>query len=77
MAKSSITALEIQTCQERAGFLGRRTVSDEMLRMETSGGCIYLRKSTVEDAGDSWPRFKRRLSGLAREKGIPYQDTTI
>lgn len=76
MAKSSITAFSIQPAEEKAGLFGRKTVPDEILRMETPGGSIYLRKSAVEDAGDSWSRVKRRLRNLAGEKGIPFTDST-
>ena len=76
MANSSITAFEIQKTTEQTGFLGRKTVSDEFLRMETAGGSIYLRKSAVERAGDDWLVLKGRIRNLAAEKEIPYTDQT-
>lgn len=76
MAKSSITAIEVLAVQERAGFLGRRTREDQLLRLETAGGSIYLRQSAVEGAGDSWNRIKRRIENLAHEKSIPFRDGT-
>ena len=48
----------------------------KILRLKTAGGSVYLRKSAVEDAGDSWARVKRRIEHLAREKDIHYQDST-
>lgn len=77
MAKSSITSFDVQRVQEKAGLLKQKTTEDEILRMETSGGSIYLRKSAVENAGDSWTRVKRRFSNLAGEKNIPFIDRTI
>lgn len=77
MAKSSITAFDVERVQEHTGFFGKRAVEDEMLRMETAGGAIYLRKSAVEAAGDNWKHFKRRLWNLAGEKGIPFEDHTV
>lgn len=76
MAKYSITAFDVQRVQEKYGLLGRKTVEDEILRMETPGGSVYLRKSAVEQTGDSWNRVKRRFSGLAGEKNIPFTDLT-
>lgn len=75
MAKSSITALELYTTETRSGLLGRRTVREEALRMDTPGGSVYLSQSAVE-GGDSWTRIKRRLGNLAKEKGISYTDST-
>ena len=76
MAKSSITAFDVDRVREQAGFFGKKTIEDEVLRMETAGGAIYLRKSAVEAAGDNWKHFKRRLWNLAGEKGIPFEDHT-
>lgn len=76
MAKSSITAIEVLEVREKAGLLGRRTQEDQFLRLETSGGSVYLRRSAVEDAGDSWKRVKRRIENLAQEKAIPFRDGT-
>ncbi len=77
MAKSSITAIEVLEVQETSGLLGRRLQEDQFLRLETSGGSVYLRRSAVENAGDSWKRVKRRIENLAREKEIPFQDATL
>ena len=49
MAKSSITSFDVQRVQEKTGFLKQKTTEDEILRMETSGGSIYLRKSAVRE----------------------------
>ena len=76
MAKSSITSIEVLKVREKAGLLGRRTEEEQFLRLKTAGGSVYLRKSAVEDAGDSWARVKRRIENLASEKNIPYRDTT-
>ena len=65
MAKSSITAFEFLRTQTQTGFRSRRTVSDELFRMETPGGSIYLSKSALERAGDGsgiWPG--KRISPL-------------
>ena len=76
MAKHSVIGFEISTLREPAGRRGRKIKEDQMLRMEVAGGSVYLRKSTLEAAGDNWLRFKHRLSRLAEEKGIPYTDDT-
>lgn len=76
MAKNSITSFHVETIQDRTGFLGRKTTEDELLRMDTAGGSIYLRKSAVERAGDNWEPLKRRMWNLAREKEIPFTDHT-
>lgn len=76
MAKSSITAFDVERIQETAGRLRKKPLEDEVIRMETAGGAIYFRKSAVENAGDSWERVKRRFSNLAGEKKIPFTDRT-
>ena len=76
MAKSSITAIEVLEVREKTGLLGRKIQEDQFLRLKTAGGSVYLRKSAVEGAGDSWARVKRRIENLAREKDIPFQDST-
>lgn len=76
MAKSSITAFAVEEIVEKTGFRGKKTVADELLRMETAGGNIYLRKSAVERAGDDWKTLKGRVRNLAAEKDIPYADST-
>lgn len=76
MAKSSITSIEVLKVREKAGLLGRRTQEEQFLCLKTAGGSVYLRKSAVEDAGDSWTRVKRRIENLALEKDIPYRDST-
>ena len=76
MAKSSITAFDVERIQETAGRLWKKPLEDEVIRMETAGGAIYLRKSAVENAGDSWERVKRRFSNLSGEKKIPFTDRT-
>ncbi len=77
MAKNGITAFTVAKVEEkRAGLLGDRVVEEEVLRMDTPGGCVYLSRSAVERAGDSWTRVKRRLSSQAEEKSIPFWDGT-
>lgn len=76
MAKSSITAFEISRIQEQAGLRRKKTISDELLKMDTPGGAIFLRKSTLEHAGDDWTKLKGRIRNLAGEKNIPYTDRT-
>lgn len=76
MANSSITAFDITQIQDQAGFRGKKTVTDELLKMETAGGAIYLRQSAVERAGDNWQTLKGRIRNLAAEKNIPYADHT-
>lgn len=76
MAKSSITAIEVSQVQEKGGLFGRKTQSEQYLRLDTAGGSVYLRRSAVEGAGDSWSRVKRRIENLAREKSIPFRDGT-
>ena len=49
MAKSSITAFDVERIQETAGRLRKKPLEDEVIRMETAGGAIYLRKSAVEN----------------------------
>lgn len=76
MAKFRITAITVETVTEKTGFMGRKTVEDEILRLEMPRGSVRLRKSTVEGAGDNWLRLKRRLKEEAREKHIPFADET-
>ena len=76
VAKSSITAFAVAKVEEKAGLWGNKTVEEEVLRMDTAGGSIYLKRSAVERAGDSWTRVKRRFSTLAGEKNIPFTDQT-
>lgn len=76
MANSSIIAFDVEQTEEKLGFRGKKTLTDEVLRMETAGGSIYLRKSAVERAGDDWSRVKRRIENLAGEKDIPFADHT-
>ena len=77
MAKQHITGFEIRPLREKTGRIGRKTVEDQILRMEVPGGNIYLRKSTLQEAGDNWLRLKRRIARLAEEKDIPFTDYTI
>ena len=63
-----ITGIRIEREEKRRG--------DLILCLETAGGNIYLRKSTLEAAGGSW----RQLAGRARQQaaahGIPLTDET-
>ena len=77
MAKSSITAFEISRIQEQVGLRKKKTVTDELLKMETPGGAVFLRKSALERAGDDWSKWKGRIRNLAGEKNIPYTDHTL
>lgn len=77
MAKSSITSFDVTQVEEQFGFRRKKTVTDEVMKMETAGGAIYLRQSAVERAGDDWSRLKGRIRNLANEKAIPYTDHTV
>jgi hypothetical protein len=74
MAKSSITAITVQDLESPRTL--RRDRPDQVLRLDTAGGSIFLKKSTVDRAGDSWPRVTARLKSLAQQKHIPFQDQT-
>jgi hypothetical protein len=77
VAVYSIIAMGVERIAQTEGRRGRRTKEDEVLRMDTPGGSVYLRKSAVEAAGGSWRALKGRYAGFAAEKGIPFADHTI
>jgi hypothetical protein len=70
----SITSISRLEIQEPTGLLGRKTRTEEALCLHTDRGDIFLRKSAVEDAGDSWRLLTSRLWNMAKEQGIPFQD---
>ena len=76
MAENNITGITIDAFTQRSGFMGRRITTEQVLTMEFPGGRCILRRSTLEEAGDSWKLFRKRLETLAEKKGIPYQDNT-
>jgi hypothetical protein len=75
MGKSSITGFHILPGPAPSGRL-KRSKADQVLRMDTPGGSIFLRQSAVEQAGGSWARVTGRMQNLAKEKAIPFQDET-
>ena len=78
MANQRIIGFEIRPLKERSGRPGRKkNTEDQILRMEVPGGSVYLRKSTLQEAGDNWQRLKRRIALLSLEKDIPFTDYTV
>ncbi len=71
---SAIQEISLTTITQRTGFRGRKQKHDEAICLKTGGGSIFLRKSAVEDAGNSWKLLTRRLETLAQEKSIPFTD---
>lgn len=65
--------ITLTTITEKTGFLRCRIVTEEALTMEYPAGRVILRQSTVEDAGDSWRLFKKRLLESAQSQGIPFE----
>lgn len=71
---SAIQEISLTTITHRTGFRGRKQQTDEAICLKTAGSSIYLRKSAVEDAGNSWKLLTRRLQTMALEKSIPFSD---
>lgn len=74
MAELTITGITLLNITEKTGFLGRRIITEEQLRLTTPGGSIYLQQNVLEGTGDSWKLFKARLRENAELHGIPYTD---
>ena len=74
MPMRDITAIRVERIVEKARIPGRKGIQDERLCLETAGGNIYLRKTTLEAIGDSWDRVKNYFVELAQERNIPYMD---
>jgi hypothetical protein len=70
----TITGISLLEIQEPTGLMGRKTRTEEALCLHTDRGNIFLRRSAVEGAGDSWRLLTRRLWNLAKEQGIPFQN---
>lgn len=77
MAKNQITGFEIRPIREQSGLLGRRKTEDQILRMDVPGGSVFIRRSTLMDAGGNWVKLKRRITRLSEEKDIPLTDYTL
>ena len=77
MAKQQITGFEIRPTREQSGLLGRRKTEDQILRMDVPGGSVFIRRSTLMDAGGNWVKLKRRITRLSEEKDIPLTDYTL
>ena len=71
---ASIEEIALTAVSEHTGFRGRKLTTVEALCLKTRGGNIYLKRSAVEGAGNSWQLLCRRLQSLAGEKGIPFSD---
>lgn len=69
-----IEEISLTTITERTGFRGRKQTTEEAVCLKTGGGSIYLKKSAVEGAGNSWALLVRRIQNLALEKKIPLSD---
>mgnify|MGYP007101996827 CR=1 FL=1 len=76
MTTQQIRGFEIRRVEEKRGITGRRTVADEQLRIEVSGGAVYLCRSTLEAAGGSWNKLHRRMQALSRTHGVPFVERT-
>lgn len=74
MAGSKIKEVCLEEFTERTGILGRKTVTEERIRMTLDRGAIYLRESAVSGTGDSWKRVKNSIRLSARQQGIPTVD---
>ena len=74
MAESRIIDIALETASEKTGFFRQKTVTEENLRLRTSGGSIILPEHAVTGAGDSWKLLKSRLYHMAKEKNVPFYD---
>lgn len=74
MSEAKITGIILMNITEKTGFLGRKIITEEQIRLITPGGSIYLRQHVLESAGDSWKLFQARLRENANQHGIPYED---
>ena len=74
MSKTVFTGISVEKTIEKTGLLGRKTVTDELLRMELPGGSVTLRRSAVIAAGDNYFRLKNQLSEAAERLGIPWSE---
>lgn len=74
MSKQLFTGITVEKTVEKTGLLGRKTVTDELLRMELPGGSVTLRRSAVIAAGDNYFRLKNQLFEAARRLGIPWSE---
>lgn len=74
MSKTLFTGISVEKTIEKTGLLGRKTVTDELLRMELPGGSVTLRRSAVIAAGDNYFRLKDKLSEAAQKRGIPWTE---
>lgn len=72
---ASIQEISLTTVTERTGFRGRKQITDEAICLKTAQGNIYLKKSAVEGAGNSWQLLLRRLRNLSAEKHIPFSES--
>ena len=70
---NNITALRVQKARD-TGTLRRRR--DQVLCLETPGGCVYLKKSTLEEAGGSWERLLSMSKAAAQKHGVAFTDET-
>ena len=75
MSNSAFTSIIVEKTMEKTGLLGRRSVTDELLRMQLPQGSVCLRRSAVIAAGDNYFRLKNDLKEAAARKGIPWQET--
>lgn len=74
MSKQQFIGIIVEKTAEKTGLLGRKTVTDELLRMELPGGSVTLRRSAVIAAGDNYFRLKNQLSEAAAKRGIPWTE---
>ena len=77
MAKQQITGFEIRPIRDKSGKKKKKKTEDQILRMDVPGGSVYIRRSTLMDAGGNWPKLKRRITRLSEEKDIPLTDYTL
>ncbi len=77
MAKQQITGFEIRPIREKSGVFGRKKVEDQILRMDIPGGSVFIRRSTLVEAGGNWVKLKRKITRLSEEKDIPFTDYTL
>jgi len=76
MGKQAITGFVLRTVTEKGGLFGRKTVTDQELEIQVSGGSVFLRRSTLIAAGDNWGKLKRTARAQAARSGVPFTDET-